>query len=71
MKKMGVRILGQNFWLGCLGVFNEDGVGFFKKFRFETCNVFRKTYSIFFDFLGNSYILPEQLFSQTPLVECF
>ena len=32
---------------------------------------FRKTHSIFFDFLGNFYILPGQLFWQTPLVECF
>ena len=32
---------------------------------------FRKTHSIFFDFLGSFYILSEQLFWRTPLVECF
>ena len=33
--------------------------------------LFRKSHSIFSDFLGNSYILFEQLFWWTPLVECF
>ena len=44
----------------------------FKKISgLHTAVFFRKSHSIFFDFLGNSFILFEQLFWWTPLVECF